>query len=160
MLKIFKAVHIVGLAMFLGSIFAHIAAGQVPGATDDPPAMLFARQDIDLATRYVTLPGLAMALFSGALMAAKGYPGLLKRRWLRLHLLAALIVTAITVTVMIPAGRQILAAAAAVAGGTGSREAFADLANREHIFGALNILLVLGGIVLGAVKPRLRQSQR
>jgi hypothetical protein len=160
MLKILKAVHIVGVAMFLGSIFAHIAAGQVPGAADDPPAMLFARQAIDLATRYVTLPGLAIALISGALMAAGGYPGLLKRRWLAAHAFAALIVTAITVTVMIPAGRQILAAAAAVAGGTGSREAFAAFANREHIFGALNIVLVLGVIVLGTVKPRLRQSQQ
>ncbi len=70
MFKAFKVIHIVGVAMFLGSIFAHITAGQVPGATADPPAMLFARQAIDLATRYVTLPGLAIAILSGVLMTA------------------------------------------------------------------------------------------
>ncbi len=51
MLKVFKAIHILGVAMFLGSIFAHIAAGQVPGAASDPQAMLFARQTIGLTTR-------------------------------------------------------------------------------------------------------------
>ncbi len=93
-------------------------------------------------------------------MAARSLQGLLKRRWLTLHLLAALIVAAITVAVMIPTGRQVLAAAAALAAGAGSRELFAGLAGREHLFGAVNIILALAAIVLGATKPRLRQSQR
>ena len=62
MYKFLKVIHILGVAMFLGSIFAHIATGHVPGAADNPPAMLFARQAIELATRYVTLPGLVIAI--------------------------------------------------------------------------------------------------
>ena len=38
-------------------------------------------------------------------------------------------------------------------------EAFAASAMREHLFGAVNILLAFAAIVLGIVKPRLRQGR-
>ena len=157
--KFFKVIHILGVAMFLGSIFAHIATGQVPGATDNPPAMLFARQAIELATRYVTLPGLVIASLSGALMVASGYPGSFKQRWLVPHVAAAAAIAAITVAVMIPVGHDLVAAAKAVVAGTMTPEAFAAPAMREHLFGAVNILLAFAAIVLGIAKPRLRQGR-
>jgi hypothetical protein len=103
--------------MFLGSIFAHIATGLVPGAAGNPPAMLFARQAIELATRYVTVPGLAIAIVSGALTIASASRGFLKQRWLLLHLAAVAAIGAITVTGMIPVGQELVAAAKAVAAG-------------------------------------------
>ncbi len=72
MYKTFKTLHIIGMALFLGSIFAHIAAGRVPGAEADPAAMVFARQAIDVTTRSVTLPGLGLTLVSGIVMALLG----------------------------------------------------------------------------------------
>jgi hypothetical protein len=157
MLKALKAIHIVGVALFLGSIFAHIATGQTPAALTEPAATLFSRQAIDIATRYVTVPGLAIVVISGILMVAIGYPNLLKRGWLVLHAAVAAIIVVITITVMLPAGRDILTAAAALASGAGTREAFDATAMREHSFGAANIVLALAAIVLGAVKPRLRR---
>ena len=64
MLKLAKTIHIIGVAMFLGSIFAHIAAGMAPEVTTDPAAMLFARQTIVTATLYVTLPGWLLPFIS------------------------------------------------------------------------------------------------
>jgi hypothetical protein len=159
MFKLFKVIHIVGLAMFLGSIFAHIAAGFVPGAADNPPAMLAARQAIALATRYVTVPGLIAAIVSGALMVAWANAGFLKHRWLVLHIAAAAIIAAITATVMVPVGLELAGAAKAVGAGTLTPEAFAGVAVREHVFGAVNILLTLAAIGLGTAKPRLRKAQ-
>ncbi|MGO9485911.1 MAG: DUF2269 family protein [Rhodomicrobium sp.] len=159
MFKFFKVIHIIGVAMFLGSIFAHIATGLVPGAAGNPPAMVFARQAIELATRYVTVPGLAIAIVSGALMVASGYSGFIKRRWLVLHMAAVAAVAAITVTVMLPAGHSLVAAANAVVAGTMTPEAFAASAMREHLFGAVNIFLALAAIVLGVAKPHLRRGQ-
>ena len=159
MYKFFKVIHVLGVAMFLGSIFAHIATGQVPGAADNPPAMLFARQAIELATRYVTLPGLVIAILSGASMVASGYPGSFKQRWLVPHVAAAAAIAAITVAVMIPVGHDLVAAAKAVVAGTMTPEAFAASAMREHLFGAVNILLAFAAIVLGIAKPRLRQGR-
>ena len=159
MFKVFKVIHIVGVAMFLGSIFAHIATGLVPGAADQAPAMLFARQAIELATRYVTVPGLIVAIVSGALMVATAYRGFFKRRWLVLHMAAVAVIAAITVIVMIPVGQELVTAAKAVGAGTMTPEGFAAPAMREHLFGAVNILLALAAIVLGVTKPRLRQGQ-
>ncbi len=159
MYKFLKVIHILGVAMFLGSIFGHIATGQVPGAANNPPAMLFARQAIELATRYVTLPGLVIAILSGASMVASGYPGSFKQRWLVPHVAAAAAIAAITVAVMVPVGHDLVAAAKAVVAGTMTPEGFAASAVREHLFGAVNILLAFAAIVLGIVKPRLRQGR-
>lgn len=159
MYKFFKILHVIGVAMFLGSIFAHIATGRVPGAADNSPAMLFARQAIELATRFVTVPGLALAIVSGALMIASASRGFLKQRWLLLHLAAVAAIGAITVTVMIPVGQELVAAAKAVAAGAMTPDAFAASAMREHLFGAVNILLALAAIVLGVTKPRPREDR-
>ena len=38
-------------------------------------------------------------------------------------------------------------------------EAFAGAAIRKHVFGAINIVLALAAIALGAALPRLRKGQ-
>jgi hypothetical protein len=65
MYKIAKALHLVGLAMFLGSILGHISVGFVPGAKDRAEAMLFGRQAIEIATWSLTVPGLALLVVTG-----------------------------------------------------------------------------------------------
>lgn len=156
MRKTLKVFHLIGMAMFLGSILAHIAAGRVPESASDP-AMAFARQAIVLATTYVTAPGLGIAILSGVLMALHG-PDLLRRRWLMLHVAGAAAIAIITMIVMVPIGKQLLEAALALSAGAASPVAFVSLLAREHAFGAVNIALLLVIIVLGAVKPRLRQT--
>jgi hypothetical protein len=44
MYKVAKALHLLGLAMFLGSILGHVSIGFVPGTKDQAQAMLFGRQ--------------------------------------------------------------------------------------------------------------------
>ena len=65
MYKIAKALHFLGLAMFLGSILGHICVGFVPGAKDRAEAMLFGRQTIEIATWSLTIPGLALLAATG-----------------------------------------------------------------------------------------------
>ena len=157
MFKVLKVLHVVGMAMFLGSILAHIAAGKVPHAVDDP-AMLFARQAIVLATRYVTLPGLTLGVGSGILMLLRS-PSLIKRRWVALHVAGAAALVGVTMLVMVPIGKELLDAATALVAGTLSLDVFAGLLRREHAFGAFNIVLLFVVIVLGVVKPRLKQAE-
>ena len=158
MYKSLKVLHIIGMALLLGSIFAHIAAGRVPGAGTEPAAMVFARQTIDVATRSVTLPGLALAIVSGILMVLLGPAGVLKRRWQLAHMALAAIVVAVTFIVMIPAGREILATALAIAAGSKPADAFSAVALPEHIWGGVNILLILIVVAIGAIKPRLGKA--
>jgi hypothetical protein len=113
-------------------------------------------QAIDLASMYVTLPGLAIAILSGMSMAGLGYP---KRRWLFLHMAAAGAIALIAVTVMIPVERDLLALASAAAEKRAPLETFAGSSTREALFGAGNIVLALAAIALGVVKPLLRKQQ-
>ncbi|MBJ7532772.1 DUF2269 family protein [Rhodomicrobium vannielii ATCC 17100] len=87
MFEFYRITHIVGVAMFFGSVLAHVTAGFIPGAADNPPIMLAARQAITLANWYVTIPGLVLAIVSGALMAANAEYE--KRRPLAMHIATA-----------------------------------------------------------------------
>ena len=138
--------HILGMAMFFGSILAHVTVGLIPGAADNPAVMLAARQAITLANWHVTIPGLILAIVSGALMAANA--GYLKRRRLVMHIAAAAAIAVIAAIVLIPAALEFQAAAKAVGAGTMTPEAFAGAAIREHVFGAINIVLALAAIAL------------
>jgi hypothetical protein len=85
MYKIAKALHFVGLAMFLGSILGHITIGFVTGAKDHAQAMLFGRQAIEIATWSLTVPGLALLVATGLFMTVHGGLGFGRRRWLTVH---------------------------------------------------------------------------
>lgn len=155
MYSLFKSLHLIGMGMFLGSILVHITAGLIPGAASDPVTMSFARQTIDIATRFVTLPGLALAIASGAIMAWRRHPRSPRDRWLAAHQIAAVVIVAITVMVMIPTGHRLLAATTALSVDSAVPDALTDLANREAAFGAVNLVLLLAAIGLGVVKPGL-----
>lgn len=64
MYRVLKFLHLLGLTMFLGSIFGHIVVSVLGGAPDSP-FFLFARQNVTMATQIVTVPGLGMAIISG-----------------------------------------------------------------------------------------------
>ena len=72
MYKVAKALHLLGLAMFLGSILGHVSIGFVPGAKDQAQAMLFGRQAIEIATWSLTVPGLALLVATGLFMTFRG----------------------------------------------------------------------------------------
>jgi len=157
MFVLFRFMHIVGVAMFFGSVLAHATAGLIPGAADNPAVMLAARQAITLANWYVTIPGLILAIVSGALLAANAGYG--KRRPLAMHIAAAAAIAAIAAMVLIPGAHELQVAAEAVGAGTMTPDAFAGASAQEHAFGAFNIALALAAIALGAALPRLRQGR-
>jgi hypothetical protein len=149
-----KVIHFIGLAMFLGSVFAHISVNAVPGVGTDPAATLTARQAIVAATTWVTLPGLLLAIASGLGLTILGGHGFGRTRWLTLHQAAALLVLLNAVLVLAPAGREAVEAAR-----SGSMETVAAAAAPEGRFGPVNLLLTLAAVVLAVAKPRLGQRR-
>ena len=141
MLKPMKVLHLISLTLFLGSIFGHIVAGLAGGAVGGE-GFLWARRSIAVATSALTVPGLALAMVSGAAMAALT-PA--RRRWMIVHAALALAVARIAVFAVPPAGA-----------GANVGPALA----REHAFGALNILLTLAIVALGVFKPSLTKPNR
>jgi predicted secreted protein len=158
--RIAKALHFVGLAMFLGSILGHVSLGFVPGAGDPAQAMVFWRQGIEIATDSLTVPGLALLVVTGLFMAARGGSRFASQRWLIVHLTIGGLILLITVFVMLPLGIQSLDQAIKISRGTGSMASFSALIARERGFGAINIVLAVLSIFIVALKPRLGQSKR
>ncbi|MBB4196343.1 hypothetical protein CCR94_13420 [Rhodoblastus sphagnicola] len=145
-----KFLHLLGLTLFLGSIFGHIVAGVLAGAPGDP-AFVAARAEIVHATRLLTLPGLGLLIASGAGMLAAARLSPLKIGWLAAHVGGAALIVINTAAFIVPAG--IRALALAKAGDYG--EALGGALLTEDGFGAANVALALALIALGLYKPTL-----
>lgn len=156
MYRVAKLFHLLGLTLFLGSVFGHIVAS-IGGGEPGSAAFLAARENISLATRYLTLPGLALALVSGLAMAGKSGLPALRQRWLLVHAGLAIAIVATTATIVGPAGQRILAASLAFAHNEpgATLAAILDAKSWEDAFGRINLALALAAIVIGVFKPRL-----
>ncbi len=146
MYRLLKTAHVLGFALFLGSIFGHIVAGVVGGDVGSPD-FLVARKTITAATEALTFPGLGLAIASGlglAAMTAK------RRAWLYVHATLAVLAALLSAFVVAPAGR-----AALVAATSGDFEAARAAIMREHVFGSLSVAITLAIVALGVYKPAL-----
>jgi hypothetical protein len=159
MLKVVKALHLIGVVMFFGSILAHITAGFIPGARDDPQTALIARQAIDVATTYLTVPGLVLLLLTGFFMIVKGKLPILRIRWLTLHATFGSLIALNAAFVLYPTGQELLETASHVVSGALPMEQLHAIEGREAAFGAANLLLCLAAVFVGVIKPRIGKAK-
>ena len=159
MYKVAKALHFLGLAMFLGSILGHISIGFVPGAKDQAQVMLFGRQAIEIATWSLTIPGLALLGVTGLFMTFRGGLGFGRRRWLTMHQIIGALILLNAALILVPVGGDLVDLASKIIQGSGSIDAFVRLAGQERTFGAANLVLALATIFIAVLKPALGQSR-
>jgi hypothetical protein len=151
MYRFAKTLHLIALALFLGSIFAHIVASQLggpPGTAD----FTFAREEISAATRALTLPGLMLAILSGLWMAFLSGISPLRQPWIAAHAGMAVGVALIAAILVVPAGRTMLS--------NPSLDEIGTALTMEHAAGGLNILLTLAIVAVGVWKRRWRKGGR
>jgi hypothetical protein len=154
MRKTFKTVHMLGLALFLGSIAVYVALSTqhwVPGT----PAFAQLRAQILLATRYVTVPGLLATLASGV-----GLLWVNRRQLKRWQIAKAVVGVLLLVNTWVLVGPAIEAAAALSATASSSAQALGGLLSAvklETAAGALNLLLAAIEILLAVCRPELRR---
>jgi len=154
MIPLLRFFHIVGLSMFFGSILGHVATSLVHVAGDTPTSMLAVRQAIVLGDWYVTVPGLAIAFASGAILAANSkYTSNMR---LALHILIAVVILAIAGFVLLPVAFELRNGAERVAAGAATGNAIVTTAQRETIFGATNIALTVVAIAAGVALAKSR----
>ncbi len=159
MVRLLKTCHLLGLTLFLGSILGHIVAGVAAGAPGGA-SFLYAREHIALATRFLTLPGLALSIVSGIALVVLSRPSPLRQPWLAAKIALTVAVVANSALFLAPAGARVLAGAVALSRGDSGAMADVVAALRvEQYAGAANVLLILLIVVLGVFKPRL-QSRR
>ena len=155
--RLLKILHLIGLSLFLGSIFGHIVASVLGGAPQagNEAAFLASRVHITAATRYLTMPGLLLTLATGVGVQSWS----LKRDvWLRAHVFAAVLIALLAFFVIVPAGSEMLRLAQqGVAEHVGQIKAAHKV---EDMVGAANILLAVLATALGVVKPKWGKDRR
>lgn len=158
-LRIARALHLLGLAMFLGSILSHISIAFVPGTQDRPEAMLLGRQAIEFATWGITIPGLTLLFLTGLFMSLRGGFGFGQPRWLTVHQIIGILILLAAGLVLVPTGDELLRVASEIVQGSGSTEVFKSLVGRERTFGPVNLALTLLTILIAVLKPTFRLSR-
>ena len=158
MIGVLKAMHLLGVVLFFGSILGHVALGFLPEAGSDPQKALFVRQAIEMATEALTLPGLALLLLTGAAMGLRGRLRVLRFRWMTLHAAIGLLILTNAVLVLAPLGRELVVVASYGAGGAWPPETFTALEGREAVFGAVNVVLCFVALFIAVLKPRFGQT--
>ncbi len=152
MQKIAKAFHVIGVAAFLGSILGHAIGGLAENVNDSAAAQLVGRQIIDVATWYLTIPGLVLLSVSGLYIIVQRGWLQLKMRWLVLHLVIGTLILLNAFFILMPTGQGILEAVV-------NGDDLKTLHGREALFGAINIVLSLVTIFIAVIKPRLVKKE-
>ncbi len=149
-----RFVHYLGVALFLGSIFSFIVASSVT-ATSDLAALAAARRVISAGTMFLTLPGLALLVVSGAVLSATSNG--LKSRWVQVMALAAAVIVVNAVFVVVPAGRTATALAQSAVSTGDLATGFGAAYMTESVAGGANIVLALIATAAGVWRMEARR---
>ncbi|MGC9952726.1 MAG: DUF2269 family protein [Rhizomicrobium sp.] len=155
--RILKLLHLLGLTLFLGSIFGHIVSSVLGGAVGGTPAFVAAREHIALATDALTLPGLGLAILTGFGMVLVGRLSPLRAPWLIVHAGLGILIAVLAWFVIVPAVSHVLEGALELAnGGRATIASVVALKRIEDVAGACNILLTLAAMTIAVWKPQFR----
>jgi hypothetical protein len=156
MRKSFKAVHILGLSLFLGSIGVYIALTTqhlAPGT----PAFAELRHQILVGTQCITLPGLLTTIASGlGLLWVNRHQ---MQRWQIAKTLVGCLLLLNTWLLVAPAIRSAADLSATAVFSQGSPGELASALRIETVAGAANVLLACLSILLAVFRPRLGQPR-
>ncbi len=158
--KFLKAAHLVGFALFFGSILGHAVAGLAESAHFGVQSQLVIRQVSDVTTWVLTVPDLALVILTGAGMVFLRKPQLLKMRWVKVHLAIGALILLNAVFILVPAGQEILKATAELAAGNAKLGDLIAPEGREAVFGAINIVLCIAAVLVAVFRPRLGKTGR
>ncbi len=153
--KLLKISHLIGLAVFLGSIPGHILLGGIGNSEADLPGFAVLITAKQLNVQYLTVPGLILTLLSGAALAIRRDINPMRARWLVAKLILVVLITLNGMLILGPLSQEMAVAARnAVQLGALPVE-FAALEQKEAIFGAVNLVMVFLVISLAVAKPAL-----
>jgi small-conductance mechanosensitive channel len=153
MRKIFKAFHMLGFSLFLGSIAVYIALSTQhwsPGT----PAFAQLRDQIALGTRFLTLPGLLATLASGF-----GLLWLNRNQLQRWQIAKAIVGFLLLFNTWLIVGPAVKSAAHLSATAVFSQAKIGELGSAlkiETVAGAINVSLACLEIGLAVLRPKLR----
>lgn len=157
--KTLKLAHLVGLALFLGSVAGHILLYVLAVRAADLQSFAVLMQAKYMSVRVLTLPALVFTLVTGVPLMVRQQLTPNKAKWMAAKLALVALITLNGIFVLLPVARD-LAASAQTAAMTGSIPAsFAELERRETLFGDVNLAMILAVIGLSVLRPGTRTGE-
>jgi hypothetical protein len=148
--SILKLFHLIGLVLFLGTIFTFAVASAVP-ARGDFGSLAVARRIISAGTFSLTLPGLALLIISGIGMVWRR-ADLARQGWVRTMALAGVVIAINAFLVVAPAVRAATALVEAAISAGALSAGYAKAYTIESVAGGVNILLALAAMASAVVR--------
>lgn len=152
-MHLYLLLHVVGVVLFLGNIVT-AAFWKVRADLQGNPAVIHQTvKNVMLADWVFTLPGLALIIVSGGLMAAEAGYALSGTDWLTVSLVLFGATGVIWLAVLLPMQRAMIRhSAAALADGT-IPEAYRQASRRWNVFGVAATLIPVVILYLMVFKP-------
>ncbi len=150
-LWLFHFLRTVGIAAFLGSIFAMIVLGRSHDFSQNWNEIVTSRSDILRIIWFVNLPGLFLYFIIDLF---EHWAFLFKRKISVFKLILNVTVLLITTFVILPASLQMVDIAKEALSTNGLSDTFYAMHLREDIFGPINMILFLTSMGIG-LQPRL-----
>jgi hypothetical protein len=157
-IALLKGAHLLGLSLFAGGVVASIMMDRA-AETGSLEALAETRRAVSVVGHSVIMPGLALAVATGCLVAFAKF-GLRWHRWVCAKVFIAALILGISQIMVMPALNAATLAAIASAEQGQRLLAYDAALNRESGFGALNMALFLlaGGVAL--CRPLLRLARK
>ena len=157
--KLLKIIHLLGLALFLGSIFGHILLGNLADPSTEPAGFAALMQAKHMNVLTLTMPGLMIILLSGIALMLRFRMTPKRFSWMAVKLVLVVLVALNGVLFLAPISRDMaMLAQDAMAVGSLSPQ-FYLLQQKEELFGIANLLMILAVVYLSVAKPKLRSNK-
>lgn len=151
-----KLLHIIAVIAFLGNITTGLFWHAHAARRRDPRLLAFTMDGIIRSDRWFTLPGVAVIILTGVAAAAIGDYPLLRTGWIAWTLMLFAVSGVAFVLRVAPLQKQLRELAALGAeSGQFDYAAYAYVARRWELWGAVALLTPVAGLVLMVLKPQL-----
>ncbi|MBI4948720.1 MAG: hypothetical protein HY955_01080 [Deltaproteobacteria bacterium] len=147
--KAIKFLHLVGMALFLGSIAVFTLISELI-KDSTLPDLAFGRAITSSGIAYITLPGLWLVVASGLFMVLRGRG--LSEAWLKLKLALAILIVLNAHFIIVPAANRALAAATASVEAGSLSPVFRKALLTESVAGGINVAMAVIAMISGVVK--------
>ncbi|MFF2159003.1 DUF2269 family protein [Paenibacillus chitinolyticus] len=144
--------HLLGVVLFVGNIVTAAFWKVRAELTNKPTEIHHAAKNVMLADYVFTIPGLALVIVSGSIMAEHGNLSLVGLNWLTLSLLLFVVTAVIWVTILIPLQRRMIRHSAECIEKGNMSNAYRDASRSWNVFGIAATLLPLAILYLMVMK--------
>ncbi len=143
MLRFLKVIHLLGLAIFVGSIFGHILLGHLGDPATDIRGFSAFMQAKYVNVIVLTTSGLLLLVISGVMLVLGRAISPLKQRWMLVKISLVCLIALNGIFILTPLSSSMAEIAQSMDSSGKLPESFMTLKQREDLFGALNMVMIL-----------------